>query len=109
MSKATPSLDGWLTEIAEKAKVDRTVAKAVLDRHDVKPQAALPRRPMSFQRIALKGEKSGSRADGSIDCTWSGLGKVLWTLKSDGNLRGKGTRMPMTVSAYECSAAIPVH
>jgi hypothetical protein len=100
MSKTTHTPDGWLTEIAEKAKVDRAVAKAVLDRHDIKPQATLPRRrPISFKSVALKGQKSGSQTDGPIDFTWSGLDKGLWTLTSDGNGRGKSSMLRLMMGA----------
>ena len=100
MRKVTHTPDGWLTEIAEKVQVDRSVAKTVLDRYDIEPQAALPRRrPISFKRIALKGEKSGSRTDGAINYTWSDLGKGLWTLTSDGNGRGKSSILRLMMGA----------
>ncbi len=84
---------GWLENIAAKSDADIGTVKAVLERHQIRasPANARPRR-LTLNRIAFTGVKKGGVTDGAaIDWEWDGLGRGMYAVVSDGNLKGKSS------------------
>lgn len=96
MTVTSTSADDWVGTIAAKAKVSPEEVRAVLDRHGIVPQSALPRRrQLRVASIWLKGRKQGTDDDGDIDFRWpegdGEMGPGLWAFLSDRNSRGKSS------------------
>ncbi|WP_411902754.1 hypothetical protein [Methylorubrum thiocyanatum] len=102
---ATPTnADDWVGAIAEKAKVSPEEVQAVLDRHGILPQAALPRRrQLRVAWIALAGRKQGTDDDRDISFRWpegdGEMGPGLWAFLSDRNSRGKSSLLNIVQAA----------
>ncbi|WP_437871123.1 hypothetical protein ACSD7O_19350 [Methylorubrum extorquens] len=103
--KATPTnADDWVGTIATKAKVSPEEVQAVLDRHGILPQAALPRRrQLRVAWIALAGRKQGTDDDRDISFRWPDgdgeMGAGLWAFLSDRNSRGKSSLLNLIQAA----------
>lgn len=96
MTTTPTNADDWVGTIAAKAKVSPEEVQAVLDRHGIVPQSALPRRrQLRVAWISLEGRKQGTDADGDIAFRWpegdGEMGPGLWAFLSDRNSRGKSS------------------
>lgn len=102
---ATPtSADDWVGTIAAKAGVSPEEVQAVLDRHGILPQAALPRRrQLRVASISLSGRKQGTEEDRDLSFRWpegdGEMGPGLWAFLSDRNSRGKSSLLNLLQAA----------
>jgi energy-coupling factor transporter ATP-binding protein EcfA2 len=103
MTPTQTTASDWIESIAAKANVSVEAVQAVLDRHGIEPQAALPRRRRLHARaIHLEGVKEGTEADGPFKFDWAGLGPGLWAVLSDKNSRGKSSLLNILQAALRC-------
>lgn len=104
MTTTPTSADDWVGTIAAKATVSPEEVQAVLDRHGIVPQSALPRRrQLRVAWISLAGRKQGTDNDGDIDFRWpegdGEMGPGLWAFLSDRNSRGKSSLLNLVQAA----------
>lgn len=104
MTTTPTNADDWVGTIAAKAKVSPDEVQAVLDRHGIVPQSALPRRrQLRVAWISLAGRKQGTDDDGDIAFRWpegdGEMGPGLWAFLSDRNSRGKSSLLNLVQSA----------
>lgn len=91
---------GWIAAIAQHAGVGVDVVQAVLDKHGIEAQSALPRaRTLCIHSVSLEGVKEGTSTDGPFQFSWSGLRPGLWAAMSDRNSRGKSSILNIFRSA----------
>jgi hypothetical protein len=82
----------WLDAIADKAKVDLARVEQVLATRHIVPTPVLPApRRMKLLSISFRGEKHEVEDEGQYTFDWNDLGKGLWGMMTDRNLRGKSS------------------
>lgn len=103
MSKSTPIRSteiGWFRAIAERSKVEETVAKSVLKKYNIQPQTTPPRaKALRFNSIRVAGTRAESDRNGPFDRTWDKLSSGLFAVMSDRNLRGKSSILNLLYAA----------
>jgi hypothetical protein len=82
----------WLACVANRAKAKEITIEEVLAAWRIQPAPvpASPRR-LLLRRIAFSGIKRNVSNAGSFNFEWKNLGRGLWAMVTDGNLKGKSS------------------